>query len=112
MLKKNNRIKSPIIFQKALSQGKRKNDQYFKIIFCKNNENISRFAVIVSTKVHRLAVKRNFLKRRIKSILRELISVLPRGFDVLIIVKKNCLNIDFNEIKNQLKESLTEILKN
>jgi ribonuclease P protein component len=112
MLKKNNRIKSPIIFQKALSQGKRKDVQYFKIIFCKNNENISRFAVIVSKKVHRLAVKRNFLKRRIKNILRELVSVLPQGFDVLIIVKKNCLKIDFNETKNQLKELLIEALKN
>jgi ribonuclease P protein component len=111
MLKKNNRIKSPIIFQKALSKGERKDSQYFKIIFCQNSENITRFAVIVSTKVHRLAVKRNFLKRRVKHILRELITLLPQGFDVLIITKKNCLNINFNEMKNQLKKILIEILQ-
>jgi ribonuclease P protein component len=112
MLKKNNRIKSPIIFQKILNQGKRKDSQYFKIIFCKNDKKISRFAVIVSTKVHRLAVKRNFLKRRIKNILRELVSFLPRGIDILIIVKKNCFNINFKETRKQLKEFLIEILKN
>lgn len=112
MLKKANRIKSPAIFQKIFSQGKKKDNQYFKIIFCKNDKNISRFAVIVSTKVHRLAVERNFLKRKIKNILRGLIPSLPQGFDTLIIVKNQCLNIGFNEIKNQLEELLTENLKN
>jgi ribonuclease P protein component len=112
MLKKDNRIKSPVIFQKIFNQGKKKDNQYFKIIFCKNDKNISRFAVIVSTKVHRLAVERNFLKRKIKNILRELTTSLPQGFDTLIVVKKQCLDISFNEIKNQLKELLTENLKN
>jgi ribonuclease P protein component len=112
MLKKDNRIESPVLFQKTLRQGEKKDNQYFKIIFCKNNQSISRFAVIVSTKVNRLAVKRNFLKRRVKNILREIISVLPRGFDVLIFMKKTCLNIDFNEMQNQLKEFLIKTLKN
>jgi ribonuclease P protein component len=112
MLKKDNRIKSPIIFQKTLSQGEKKDSQYFKIIFFKNNENISRFAVIVSTKVNKLSVKRNFLKRRVKNILRETISVLPKGFDALIFVKKDCFNISFNEMQGQLKELLIKTLRN
>ena len=112
MLKKDNRIKSPVIFQKIFNQGKKKDNQYFKIIFCKNNKNVSRFAVVVSTKVHRLAVKRNFLKRKIKNALKELITSLPQGFDALIIVKKQSSDVGFNEIKNQLKELLTENLKN
>jgi len=112
MLPKNNRINSSIIFKEILKRGQKKEHQYFKIVFLRNNKKKSRFAVIVSSKIYQLAVKRNLIKRRLKNILRELIFFLPAGFDVLIFVKRDCLDLSFQNLKSQLKEFLMEILQN
>jgi len=40
-----------------------------------------------------------------------LIPLLPSGFDVLIFVKKDCLEITFQQMKNQLEEFLIKVLK-
>ncbi len=49
-----------------------------------NDIGFPRVAVVVSTKVHKRAVKRNLIKRRIRSILEQLIPKLPIGVDMVI----------------------------
>ncbi len=110
MLPKSNRINSSIIFKEILQRGQRKEHPYFRVVFLKNNLKKSRFAVIVSSKNYRLAVQRNLIKRRVKNILRELINSLPKGFDVLVFIKKGCLDLSFQELQTQLKEFLLRIL--
>mgnify|MGYP001063029038 CR=1 FL=1 len=111
MLPRDNRISSRAIFQKVIERGKRRENQYFRIFFTENYQNISRFAVIISSKVCPSAVKRNLIKRRIRNIIKSLIPLLPSGFDVLIFVKKDCLEITFQQMKNQLEEFLIKVLK-
>ncbi|MFA5360728.1 MAG: ribonuclease P protein component [Candidatus Paceibacterota bacterium] len=111
MLAKKYRITPSFVFKKTLEKGKRRENQYFKIFFCKNNMDISRFAVIISSKIWKSAVKRNLIKRRIKHIFRELILFLPSGFDILLFVKKDCLDMPFQTLENQLKEFLMANIK-
>ena len=111
MLKKDNRINSPVIFKEILKHGQKREHQYFKIVFLKNNLKQSRFAVIASSKNYPLAVKRNLIKRRMRNILKELINDLPLSFDVLVFIKKDCLTLKFSELKDKTREFLVNTLQ-
>jgi len=107
MLKKKNRITSSITFKEIFTKGNVKENECFKIIFKKNDLDYPRYGIIVSAKNSKSAVQRNALKRKIRNILRNSLLIFSKGFDVVIVTKRNCLNMNFSEIK----ESLNELLK-
>jgi len=109
MLKKKNRIISSVAFKEIFTRGKVKGNEYFRIIFLKNNLDYPRYGIVVSTQVSKLAVERNALKRKIRNILIDFLSVFSKGFDVAIIVKKNCLKVSFSKLKESLKELLLKL---
>ena len=109
MLKKKNRIISSVAFKEIFAKGKVKENEYFKIIFLKNNLDYPRYGIIVSTQVSRLAVERNTLKRKIRNILIDFLLVSSEGFDVAIIARKNCLKVSFSKLKESLKELLLKL---
>jgi len=109
MLQKKNRIISSAIFKEIFAKGSTRENECFKIIFKKNNLDYPRYGIIISTQVSKLAVERNALKRKIRNILRNFLSVFSKGFDIVIIVKKNCLKISFSKLKESLKESLLKL---
>ncbi len=107
MLKKKNRITSSVTFKEILTKGNTKENECFKIIFKKNDLDYPRYGIVVSTKNSKSAVQRNALKRRIRNILKDSLLVFSKGFDAVIVTKKNCLNTDFQK----LKESLNKLLR-
>lgn len=107
MLKKKNRIISSVDFKEIFTKGHVQENEYFKIIFKKNNLDYPRYGIIVSSKNCKLAVERNALKRKIRNILRNSLLIFLKGFDVVIMTKKGCSNMNFQK----LKESLCEPLK-
>ncbi len=107
MLKKKNRITSSVAFKEIFTKGNVKENECFRIIFKKNNLDYPRYGIIVSAKNSKLAVQRNALKRKIRNILRNSLPVFSKGFDIVIITKKDSINMDFSE----LKESLNELIK-
>jgi len=109
MLKKKNRIISSVTFKEIFTKGRVKENEYFKIIFLKNNLDYPRYATVVSTQVSKLAVERNTLKRKIRNILIDFLLVFSQGFDVIIIVKKNCLKVSFSKLKESLKKLLLKL---
>jgi len=111
MLKKKNRIISSVIFEEIFRGGRAKENEFFKIIFRKNNLDYPRYGIVVSTKVSKSAVKRNTLKRKIRNILKDFLLVFSKEFDVVIIVKKDCLKISFLKLKESLKELLLQLFK-
>jgi len=110
MLKKKNRVISSSTFKEIFTLGKVKENECLKIIFKKNNLDYPRFGIIISTKVSKLAVKRNALKRKIRNILRDFLPVFSKGFDTVIIVKKNCLKISFSKLKESLEKLLLKLI--
>ncbi|KKP91845.1 MAG: Ribonuclease P protein component [Parcubacteria group bacterium GW2011_GWA2_36_10] len=74
----------------------------------KNQEKISKFAFVVSTKVDKRAVARNLLKRRMRAVVKDLLPNLATGFSVLIIAKKQALELDFQAITKQFIFAFTK----
>ena len=49
-----------------------------------NDQGVVRTAVVVSTKVHKRAVKRNLIKRRVREVLQKLIPMIAIGVDIVV----------------------------
>lgn len=81
----------------------------FIIKYYKNKEAVSKFTFVVSTKVDKRAVIRNRLTRRLRETIRELLPKISPGYSVLIIAKKQALNLEFPQIKKQIIFALTKI---
>ncbi|MCB9803073.1 ribonuclease P protein component [Candidatus Nomurabacteria bacterium] len=108
MLSKNNRLQKDKEIKSLIEKGQTFFLPQFVIKYQKNKENTPRFAFVISTKVDKRAVVRNRLKRQLREAIREF---LPRitGFDVLVIVKKSALELDFATISKQMEFALTKI---
>lgn len=81
----------------------------FVIKYYQNNEKVSRFAFVVSTKVDKRAVVRNRLTRRLRESVRSLLPQIKPGYLVLIIAKKKALELDFSTIKQQMSFAFSKI---
>jgi len=74
----------------------------------KNTEKISKFAIVVSTKVDKRASVRNLLKRRMRAAVKAILPNINTGFSVLIIAKKQALELDFQAITKQFIFAFTK----
>jgi ribonuclease P protein component len=74
---------------------------HFVLKYSQNKGKIPRFAVIVSTKVSKLSVMRNRMKRQVRECLKSIFSGINEGVDIAITVKRK-LPEDFNEINSEL----------
>ena len=67
-----------------------------------------RCAVIISRKVHRSAVLRNRIRRRIYEIIRNFSSQITDSYDLVIFVNSDKTALaEFNVLENQIKDLLT-----
>lgn len=62
----------------------------------------SRFAVIAGLKVHKRAVKRNLIKRRIREALRARLSEVETGADVVVSARAPAVGASFEDIRQAL----------
>lgn len=91
------------------------------IIYCgkdKNNPNIpTKAGFVVSKKIHKRAVKRNKIKRRLREIYcdaqkKNLLTAFENSLSVIIIAKTKILDADFSQIKNSFNELILQFRKN
>lgn len=80
----------------------------FSIKFCANpRKRFSRVAVVVSKKVAKKAVQRNFLRRRLYSLIRPYIAQFQRNYDLIIIVHSAELGqVNFTELETKIVAEL------
>ena len=64
----------------------------------------SRFGFIISTKVHKKAVKRNRAKRLLTEAVLSLSSKTKPGFDVVFLAKKKIIEAELEEIRREVKK--------
>ncbi len=69
----------------------------------------TKVAFLTSTKMFKLAVDRNRVKRRLREILREIWGELPPSMHLLFIAKPEALDGDFLKIKEDIRHMLTKI---
>ena len=69
------------------------------------NDNISHFGFTMTKKIGS-AIVRNKIKRRLKSIIRELLKYKDKYFDLsfnyILICKKEIVKVSYNDLKNEL----------
>ena len=63
----------------------------------------SAFAVIVSSKTEKKAVKRNLLKRRGKAVIFKTLPFLKEGFLTLVFFKKESAEMKFSKLEEEIR---------
>ncbi len=98
MLRKENRL----LKGERLRNEKTINTPFAVIKIEDSEEKESKFGFIVSKKIDKRAVIRNSIRRRIRAAVEELLDQIEPSKKVLFIIKKEGLNIDYEEILNTL----------
>lgn len=105
MLNKKNRISNKDVIKTLFTKGELYKDRflifkYKKVVGCP-----SQFAVVVSKKIEKKAVKRNRLRRQIYESLRLNLSLLKEFFTVVIIARPTLAgkNISFQALDKSIK---------
>lgn len=113
MLKKQFRLKTNKDYQKVFKNSKPIYTE--NLIFrASKGRDITRFGFVVSNKIDKRATRRNSLRRRLRSIVQELMPDIADGYDVAILVKKDfSFPYKFDDIKRQVVEGLkkAEVIK-
>ncbi len=107
MFKQKNRLKRKLEVQNTVKTGKSVFDPVCGIKFLKNNRDESRFAIVVGTKVHKSAVKRNRVKRQYREIIRLHLDSIKSGFDVVLLTSAKSLELTYA----QKEELLLAVLR-
>ena len=81
----------------------------FKVIPIRNRS-YSRFAVIVSKKVHKSAVGRNRIRRRVYELIRTKLHDLPMSYDVAVmVVSGEVIQADYRDLEKAFIESCSAV---
>ena len=68
----------------------------------------SLFAIVIPAKVVRNVITRNKIKRQIRYILDQQISNIDSGYGIIIVLKTNIKELDFEDLKKQILNLLTQ----
>lgn len=109
MLPKQHRLKSNKEISLIIKQGKTVGGKYIVIKFLPKQNDINKFAFIVSNKISKVAVIRNKIKRRLREIIRTHLILTNSKYDFIIFAKKDVIFIDFNTLKQDLLFTLQKI---
>ncbi len=109
MLKKENRLNKVKDIENVLKNGKAFYSDSVGVKILKNSSDNNRFCIIISAKVSKKSTDRNRIRRQIKFIILESEPFFKKGFDCLIIIKRDLSLTKFSEIKNLLEYLFNKI---
>ncbi|TVU54321.1 MAG: ribonuclease P protein component [Arthrospira sp. PLM2.Bin9] len=116
MLPQVNRLRAPKDFKAVYTRGLHRKTAHLTLRALKRlvppeidaGDPPSRFGISISQKVSKRAVRRNLLKRQIRAGLRELLSKISPGWDVVIVVKPTAIECNYAEILRELEKLLVQ----
>ena len=106
MLPKEYRLRLEKDIKTLFSKGKSVFGLCVGVKFRPNRLSVSRFAIVVGTKVAKRAVVRNRVRRQLRGILFRHLSALTPGYDVMLIVKKEAIGKKSRELETELVQTL------
>lgn len=96
-------------FDKIKKEGKMYQTPHFGVcVLKKSKEEPSRFGVVISKKIDKLAVSRNRIKRAITESIRRNMQDIEKGYDVLFLVKKSLASETTESIMNKTQSWLKQ----
>lgn len=109
MLSNSNRLRSDSDFAEVRNKGTLHQGQNFAISMRdRGDSDPSRFGIIVSTKISKLAVIRNKVKRIIREAVVSEIENVNRGLDIVFLVKPSILKIERTDLIAQVKKEMKD----
>jgi ribonuclease P protein component len=102
------RIKRKNDFSHLYHKGKRERGRYLQIIYTSNDLDFSRLGVVVSKK-HGNAVKRNKLKRQIRTLFRRNKDLLRCPYDLLVMPISDMNKVTWEMLERDYKDILQSI---
>lgn len=109
-LKKKEVVKKEQEFNLIIKHAPFVKNKAFVIYIRKKEEASNRFGLAISKKVG-TAVCRNKLKRQVRAILDEVKDSFPKERDYIIMIKRNCIELNYQEMKMYVIELIKEIKK-
>lgn len=109
MLTKAHRLTQKKDFARLATQGRSVFGPFVTMRVRKSAEVGPRIAFITSTKVFKLSVDRNRVKRRLRAILRALLPEVPQNVHVLFVVKPEALNAPHLDLVAEIRRVLGKI---
>jgi ribonuclease P protein component len=107
MLPKENRLTSDYQFRRVRSRGVRVNTPLFGLSYLKKGTPVSsRFGFVVSKKIDKRAVKRNYIKRLFREGVRSVIAEVGDGYDIVFWVRRAALEAKTEELWSAIKNAL------
>jgi len=109
MLAKKHRLTGRSILEEVKKKGSLYQSDSFGILVRKREDDEpSRFAFIVSTKISKIAVARNKAKRKLREAVKQKMSKVVKGHDVLFLAKKTTLDKKSKEIEKEVEAVFKE----
>ena len=109
MLAKESRLTEKKDFEVVQEKGRMYQSVNFGIAFLKRgDDNPSRFAFVVSTKISKDAADRNRYRRALSEAVRTSSIDLNRGFDVIFLAKTSIIRVSTAEVMKEVKVALRE----
>jgi len=99
MLSREYKLKKDNDFKKVFEKGKSYRDDFIKIRFLKNGLEITRFGIVVSSKISKKAVARNRIKRRLEEIIHSRLDQVKSGFDIVILFEPKVVDKNYKQIE-------------
>ncbi|MFH2063354.1 MAG: ribonuclease P protein component [bacterium] len=102
MIPKQNRLLTKKDFSRLFSKGRIFHGRGLSAKVAPNGLQLTRFGLVISTKVSKRAVARNKVRRRLRSIVGRMLPEIRTGLDVAILARKEVLDMTFKEIDDSV----------
>lgn len=106
MLSKQYRLQKDKDFELVFKKGRIVSNEFLFLKLIKNNLAVSRFGFIISKKISKNATVRNKIKRRLREIIRKELAKIKQRFDIVIGVKAEILDKNYQETEKEVKSLL------
>jgi len=102
-LNKSLRLTKNLEFIRVYKTGRRLTSPFFTMYIKKNDLKVTRLGVSVSKKVGKSVVRNKIKKRRIKEIIRTNYDHIKQGYDIVVSVRPQAVQLDFKGIVREIK---------
>lgn len=109
MLASKYRLKKKINFARIEIDGVMHQSKSFGMgIYNRKDKDVSRFGFIISTRISKLAVIRNKIKRIMSEVIRKNIKNIKNGYDVVFLIKPSAVKIEKEELEKETYEAVAK----
>lgn len=111
MLKKENRLTTNFEFNITRKHGEKMSTRLFHLYYLKpkNYTGPPKIGIVVSTKFHKVAVKRNRVKRVFSEAVRTNLEKFKEDFWYVIHPSKKSLEVKYEEINSEFNKTISKI---